>query len=50
MLEKDDLHGVGIKILLRLVDGSHLAGYQMQSDGSDGCRDCFPAQEFAVGL
>ena len=42
-------HGVGMQICLRLVDGSHLAGYTAQVDGTDGYRVCFAAQEYAVG-
>ncbi len=32
-----------------LINGMHLAVYQIKSDGSDGCCVCFAAQEFAVG-
>ena len=42
-------HGVGMQIRLRLVDGSDLAGYTVQVDGTDGCRVCFAAREYAVG-
>jgi hypothetical protein len=42
-------HGVGMQIRLRLVGGSHLAGYTVQVDGTDGCRVCFAAREYAVG-
>ncbi len=49
VLEADNSHGVGMKLRLRLVDGSHLACYAIKSDGSDGCRVCFAAREFAVG-
>jgi hypothetical protein len=35
VLEKDELHGVGMLIRLRLVDVSHLAGYEVMPDGSD---------------
>ena len=38
-----------MQIRLRLVDGSHLAGYIVEADGSDGCRVCFAAREYAVG-
>ena len=48
-LKKDDLHGIGMLIRLRMVHGSHLAGYEVKSDGSDGCRVCFAAREFAIG-
>jgi hypothetical protein len=49
VLEKDELHGVGMLIRLRLVDVSHLAGYEVMPDGSDGCRVCFAAREFVIG-
>ena len=38
-----------MQIRLRLVDGSHLAGYTVQVDGTDGCRVCFAVREYAVG-
>ncbi len=41
--------GVGMRIRLRLVDKSHLAGYEVLADGSDGCRVCFATREYAVG-
>ena len=41
-------HGVGMQIHLRLVDGSHLAGYIVEADGSDGCRVCFAASIFGT--
>ena len=50
VLEKAPSHGVGMQIRLRLVDGSHLAGYSVQVDGSDGCRVCFAVREYAVGV
>ena len=49
MLENDNLHGIGMLIRLRLVHGSHLVVYEVKSDGSDGCRVCFAAREFAFG-
>ena len=42
-------HGVGMHIRLRLVDGSHLAGYTVQVDGTDGYCVCFAAREYAGG-
>ena len=42
-------HGVGMKLWMRLVNKTHLAGYQMLPDESDGCHICFAAREFAVG-
>ncbi len=50
VLEREPYHGVGMQIRLRLVDGSHLAGYIVEADGSDGCRVCFAAREYAVGV
>jgi hypothetical protein len=38
-----------MKLRMRLVDKTHLAVYQVLPDGSDGCRVCFAAREFAVG-
>jgi hypothetical protein len=49
VLERDNLHGVGMKLRMRLVDKTNLAGYDIHPDGSDGCRVCFAAREFAVG-
>ncbi|KAL3793036.1 hypothetical protein HJC23_003044 [Cyclotella cryptica] len=43
-------HGVGMPIRLRLLQKTHLAGYAILPDGSDGCRVCFAAREFAVGV
>ena len=42
-------HGVGMKLRMQLVDKTHLAGYRMLPDESDGCHICFAAREFAVG-
>ena len=50
MLEKVPSHGVGMQICLQLVDGSHLAGYIVEADGSDGCRVCFAAREYATEM
>ena len=50
VLEKSPSHGVGLHFRLRLVDGSHLTGYIVEADGSDGCRVCFAAREYAVGV
>jgi len=41
--------GVGMQIRLRLVNNMNLAGYIVLADGSDGCRVCFAAREYAVG-
>jgi hypothetical protein len=49
LAEDGKRHGVGMKLRMWLVDKTHLAGYQMLPDKSDGCRVCFAAQEFAVG-
>ena len=46
---KDEGNGVGHLICLHLVEKVHLVGYAVQSDGTDGCRVCFAAQEYASG-
>jgi hypothetical protein len=33
----------------RLVEKTNLACYEVRDDGSDGCRVCFTAQEYAIG-
>jgi len=33
-------YSVGLQTCLRVVDGIHLAGYQVQVDVSDGCCGC----------
>ena len=43
-------HGVGLQIRMKMVEGIHLAGYMVNDDGSDGCRVCFAAREYAVGV
>jgi hypothetical protein len=35
---------------MKMVEGIHLAGYMVNDDGSDGCRVCFAAREYAVGV
>jgi hypothetical protein len=42
-------NGVGTFIRLRLVEVSHLDGYAVNDDGTDGCRVCFAAHEYAIG-
>ena len=44
------MHGVGLQICMKMVEGIHLAGYMVNDDGSDGCRVCFAAREYAVGV
>ena len=34
---------------MRLVERIHLAGYAVGEDGTDGCRVCFMAREYAIG-
>ena len=34
---------------MRLVERTHLAGYAVRDDGTDGCRVCFTAREYAIG-
>ena len=36
-------------VRLRLVEFTHLAGYDVHDDGMDGCRVCFAAREYATG-
>ena len=43
-------HGVGLQIRMKMVEGIHLAGYMVNDDGSDGCRVCFAAREYAAGV
>ena len=43
-------HSIRLQIQLRLVDESHLTGYQVQVNGSDSCCVCFAAWECAVGV
>ncbi len=42
-------NGVGMLIRLRRVDVTHLAGYDVRDDGTDGCRVCFAAREYTTG-
>jgi hypothetical protein len=42
-------NGEGRLVCLRLVERMHLAGYEVQDDGTDGCRVCFTAREYATG-
>ena len=42
-------NGVGMLVRLRLVEFTHLAGYDVHDDGTDGCCICFAAQEYAIG-
>ena len=41
--------GVGRLVHLRLIEKTHLAGHEVQDDGSDGCPVCFAAHEYASG-
>ena len=41
--------GVGRLIRLRFIENTHLAGYEMKDDGTDGCRVCFAAREYGTG-
>ena len=43
-----DGNGVGSLVRLRLVEGTHLAGYAVRGDGTDGCRVCFAAREYTT--
>ena len=42
-------NGVGRLVRLHLVERIHLAGYAVREDGTDGCRVCFTAREYAIG-
>ena len=42
-------NGVGRLVRLRLVEQSNLAVHEVRKDGSDGCRICFTAREYATG-
>ena len=48
-LIEEEGDGVGRLIHLRLVENIHLAGYVIKDDGTEGCRVCFAAQEYAIG-
>ena len=41
--------GVGLCLRLRSFVQNKLAGYIMNDDGSEGCRICFAAREYAAG-
>ena len=42
-------NGVGTMVRLRLVEETNLAGHLVREDGTDGCRACFTAREYAIG-
>ncbi len=44
-----DAMGVGLRLRLRSFVRNKLACYTMNADGSDGCRECFTAGEYAAG-
>ena len=46
---EEEGNGVGRLIRLRLIEKTHLAGYAVQDDGTDGCCVCFAAEEYAIG-
>ena len=48
MLNRDDM-GVGLRLRLRSFVRNELACCTMNADGSDGCRVCFTAREYAAG-
>ena len=48
VLNRDDL-GVGIHLRLRCYVRNELACYTIDKNGSDGCRVCFTAREYASG-
>jgi hypothetical protein len=43
-----DGNGVGSLVRLRLVAGTHLAGYAVRDDGTDACRAWFDAREYTT--
>ena len=48
VLNRDDL-GVGMHLRLRCFVRHELACYTIDENGSDGCRVCFTAREYAAG-
>jgi hypothetical protein len=42
-------NSMGRLVHLRLVEQTNLAVYEVREDGSDGCRICFMAREYAIG-
>ena len=40
---------MGRLVHLRLVEKTNLAVHEVRDDGSDGCRICFTAWEYAIG-
>ena len=48
ILNREDL-GVGLHLRLRLLVRHELTCYTINDDGSDGCRICFAAREYAAG-
>ena len=42
-------NSVGTMVRLRLVEETNLAGHLVCEDGTNGCRVCFTAREYAVG-
>ena len=48
VLNHDDL-GIGMHLLLRCFVRHELACYTIDENGSDGCRVCFTAREYAAG-
>ena len=48
VLNRDD-YGVGLRLSLRMTAPHELACCTIKTDGRDGCRACFTAQEYAAG-
>jgi hypothetical protein len=42
-------NGVGMLVRLRLIESTHLAAHDVRGNGTDGCRVCFAAREYAIG-
>ena len=47
-LIEEEGDGIGRLICLHLVEKTHLAGYEVKDDGTDGCHVCFAAHEYAI--
>ena len=48
VINRDDM-GVGLRLHQRSIVRKELACYTMNDNGSDGCRVCFTAREYAAG-
>ena len=48
VLNRED-YGVGMLLRLQMMVPNELSCYTINSDGSNGCRVCFVAHEYAAG-